>query len=228
MPAVEPTPPPPATGMASVPTSFPPNLFLSPLAGYTNLPCGWPCGTRRVRWATTDLVNARALVERNPRALQLIRTSPADRPLAVQLFGSVPDEIARGRGPDRSARPRLDRCQHGLSRAQGHQDRRRLGNDDGAQQDGKKKPGPQHGRGGENPRHGKIAAWLDSENLTAPELARALEDAGVPRSSSTTHARPGLPAPSALRASAPWLRPCRVFRWSVMATSLTPRLQKKC
>src|SRR5512135_3387866 len=70
------------------------NLFLSPLAGYTNLPM-----RRTIRelggldWATTDLVNARSLLERNRRALQLIQTRPADRPLAVQLFGSVPAEM---------------------------------------------------------------------------------------------------------------------------------------
>jgi nifR3 family TIM-barrel protein len=43
--------------------------------------------------ATTDLVNARSLLEKNPKALKLIETCPADRPLAVQLFGSVPEEM---------------------------------------------------------------------------------------------------------------------------------------
>ena len=70
------------------------NLFLSPLAGYTNLPF-----RRVVRevggvgLCTTDLVNARSLLEKNPKALKLIETSPADSPLAVQLFGSVPEEM---------------------------------------------------------------------------------------------------------------------------------------
>src|SRR5215471_15427839 len=70
------------------------NLFLSPLAGYTNLP--FRLTVREVGGlglATTDLVNARSLLERNPKALKLIETSPADRPLAVQLFGSVPEEM---------------------------------------------------------------------------------------------------------------------------------------
>lgn len=43
--------------------------------------------------ATTDLVNARSLLEKNHKAFKLIETSPADRPLAVQLFGSVPGEM---------------------------------------------------------------------------------------------------------------------------------------
>jgi len=70
------------------------NLFLSPLAGYTNLP--FRLTVREVGGlglATTDLVNARSLLEKNSKALKLIETSPADRPLAVQLFGSVPEEM---------------------------------------------------------------------------------------------------------------------------------------
>src|SRR5213595_119208 len=70
------------------------NLFLSPLAGYTNLP--FRLTVRELRGlglATTDLVNARSLLEKNPKALKLIETSPADQPLAVQLFGSVPEEM---------------------------------------------------------------------------------------------------------------------------------------
>src|SRR5438874_554456 len=69
-------------------------LFLSPLAGYTNLP--FRLTLREIGGldlATTDLVNARSLLEKNPKALKLIETCPADRPLAVQLFGSVPEEM---------------------------------------------------------------------------------------------------------------------------------------
>src|SRR5947199_6985086 len=70
------------------------NLFLSPLAGYTNLP--FRLALREVGGldlATTDLVSARSLLEKNPKAFKLIETSPADRPLAVQLFGSIPEEM---------------------------------------------------------------------------------------------------------------------------------------
>lgn len=70
------------------------NLFLSPLAGYTNLP--FRLALRELGGldlATTDLVNARSLLERNPKALKLIETRPEDRPLAVQLFGGVAEEM---------------------------------------------------------------------------------------------------------------------------------------
>src|SRR3984885_3495412 len=74
---------------------LPTPLLLSPLAGYTNLPF------RRVirevggvGLCTTDLVNARSLLEKNKKALKLIESSPTDTPLAVQLFGAVPEEMA--------------------------------------------------------------------------------------------------------------------------------------
>lgn len=63
--------------------------LLSPLAGYTNLPF-----RRIVRelggvgLATTDLVNARGLLEGSEKTLQLIQTCPEDSPFAVQIFGS--------------------------------------------------------------------------------------------------------------------------------------------
>jgi nifR3 family TIM-barrel protein len=69
-------------------------LFLSPLAGYTNLPMRLTLRELGgLGWATTDLVNARSLIERNPKALQLVSSCAADRPMAIQLFGSVPEEM---------------------------------------------------------------------------------------------------------------------------------------
>src|SRR5437867_12776063 len=70
------------------------NLFLSPLAGYTNLP--FRLTVREIGGldlATTDLVNARSLRENTPEALKLIETSGADQPLAVLLIGAVPEEM---------------------------------------------------------------------------------------------------------------------------------------
>jgi nifR3 family TIM-barrel protein len=70
------------------------NLFLAPMAGYTNLP--FRLIIREIGGAglcTTDLVNARSLLEKNRKALQLIQTRPSDHPLAVQLYGTVPEEM---------------------------------------------------------------------------------------------------------------------------------------
>ncbi|HWI58980.1 MAG TPA: tRNA-dihydrouridine synthase, partial [Bacillota bacterium] len=57
------------------------NLCLSPLAGYTNLP--FRLTVRELGGlglVTTDLVNARSLVEKKAKALKLIETAPADQP----------------------------------------------------------------------------------------------------------------------------------------------------
>lgn len=65
--------------------------LLSPLAGFTNL------SFRRIvrelgglGLATTDLVNARALLAGSYKSLQLIETCSEDTPFAVQIFGSDP------------------------------------------------------------------------------------------------------------------------------------------
>ena len=76
------------------PYELPSNLCLSPLAGYTNLPMRLTLRELGgLAWTTTDLVNARSLLERNPVALKLAATSPEDQPMAIQLFGSVPEEM---------------------------------------------------------------------------------------------------------------------------------------
>ena len=81
------------------------NLFLSPMAGYTNLPfrlCIRQLGGLSL--ATTDLVSARGLLEACKRkragklktreqSLELIQTAPGDRPLGIQLFGAVASEL---------------------------------------------------------------------------------------------------------------------------------------
>ncbi|MEW6297407.1 MAG: tRNA dihydrouridine synthase DusB [Thermodesulfobacteriota bacterium] len=70
------------------------DLLLAPLAGYTTLPfrlCMREIGGFGL--ATTELVHARSLLEANPKALELAETCPEGRPLAVQLFGAVAEEI---------------------------------------------------------------------------------------------------------------------------------------
>jgi nifR3 family TIM-barrel protein len=69
-------------------------FFLAPLAGYTSLAFRLAvrsCGGLGL--ATTDLVNARSLLENRPRAFELAETCPEDRPLAVQIYGHVPAEM---------------------------------------------------------------------------------------------------------------------------------------
>jgi nifR3 family TIM-barrel protein len=64
------------------------------LAGYTNLPFRLAVRAQGgVGLATTDLVNARAMLRGSRKTEELLRTCPADRPLAVQIYGTEPSEM---------------------------------------------------------------------------------------------------------------------------------------
>jgi len=70
------------------------NLFLSPLAGYTNLPFRLTVkGLGGLGLVTTDLVNARSILEGRDKARRMIATDPREQPMAVQLFGGVAEEM---------------------------------------------------------------------------------------------------------------------------------------
>ena len=154
------------------------NLFLSPLAGYTNLP--FRLTLREVGGldlATTDLVNARSLLEKNPKALKLIETCPADRPLAVQLFGSVPGEM-------RDAAQHLESL--GISSVDinmGCPVRKvcRVGGGSAMMTELDKTAELVKGMvdAVKIPITAKMRLGWDDQNITAPDLARALEDVGV-------------------------------------------------
>ncbi len=154
------------------------NLFLSPLAGYTNLP--FRLALREIGGldlATTDLVNARSLLEKNPRAFKLIETCPADRPLAVQLFGAVPEEM-------RDAAVYLESL--GISSVDINMGcpvrkvcRVGAGSAMMTEMDKTAKLVRTMVDGVKIPVTAKMRLGWDDENLTAPDLARVLEDAGI-------------------------------------------------
>lgn len=154
------------------------NLFLSPLAGYTNLP--FRLAVREVGGldlATTDLVNARSLLEKREKAFKLIETCPADRPLAVQLFGSVPEEM-------RDAAVELER--RGISSVDinmGCPVKKvcKVGGGSAMMTEHEKTAALVRGMvdAVKVPVTAKMRLGWDDDNITAPDLARALEDAGV-------------------------------------------------
>jgi tRNA-dihydrouridine synthase B len=154
------------------------SLFLSPLAGYTNLPMRLTLRELGgLGWATTDLVNARSLIERNPAALKLVESCAGDRPLAIQLFGSVPDEM----------RDAAVLCEDMGAQAvdinMGCPVRKvtQVGGGSAMMTELGKTAGLVRGMVGAIgiPVTAKMRLGWDSENITAPYLAKALEDAGV-------------------------------------------------
>jgi nifR3 family TIM-barrel protein len=154
------------------------NLFLSPLAGYTNLP--FRLTVREIGGlglATTDLVNARSLIERRDKALKLIETAPADQPLAVQLFGSVPEEM-------RDAAVYLESV--GVASVDinmGCPVRKvcRVGGGSAMMTELSKTAALVKGmvEAVRIPVTAKMRLGWDDQNLTAPDLARTLEDVGI-------------------------------------------------
>ena len=154
------------------------NLFLSPLAGYTNLP--FRLVVREiggVGLCTTDLVNARSLLEKNKNAFKLIETRPADSPLAVQLFGSGPEEM-------RDAAAKLESLGFAsVDINMGCPVRKVCNVGGGSAMMSELAKTAALVRGMVNavkiPVTAKMRLGWDDENLTAPDLARALEDAGI-------------------------------------------------
>lgn len=154
------------------------NLFLSPLAGYTNLPMRLTVRELGgLGWATTDLVNARSLIERNPIALKLVASAPPDQPLAIQLFGSVPEEM----------RAAAVICQQLGAQAidinMGCPVRKvtKIGGGSAMMNELEKTAALVRGMVAavKIPVTAKMRLGWDDDNLTAPDLARVLEDAGV-------------------------------------------------
>ena len=73
---------------------LPSRYLLAPLAGYTNL--SFRLAVRELGGlglATTDLVNARALLLASRKTMELIQTCPQDRPVAVQIYGANAAEM---------------------------------------------------------------------------------------------------------------------------------------
>ncbi len=154
------------------------NLFLSPLAGYTNLP--FRLTVRELGGlglATTDLVNARSLLEKRDKALKLIESTPADQPLAVQLFGAKPEEM-------RDAAVYLEsRGIAAIDINMGCPVRKvcRVGGGSAMMTELGKTAALVRGmvEAVKIPVTAKMRLGWDEQNLTAPDLARALADVGV-------------------------------------------------
>ena len=91
-------PPPDFVGKPSFLGALPiPSRFgLAPMAGYTSL--AYRLALRKLGGlgqVTTDLVNARALLEGRPRSFELSETCAEDRPMAIQIYGGIIDEMCQ-------------------------------------------------------------------------------------------------------------------------------------
>lgn len=70
------------------------NVILAPMAGVTDLPFRVLCREQGAGCVVTEMVSAKAVLYNNKNTRDLLQIDPAERPAAVQLFGSEPDIMA--------------------------------------------------------------------------------------------------------------------------------------
>ena len=168
------------------PREFSSRFFLAPLAGYTHL--AFRVMLRRLGGlglATTDLVQAQMLISQTRKSLELIETSPEDRPLSVQIFGGVTQAIVD------AAKWLQDNGYEGIDLNMGCPMAKINGSGGGARLmcnvDSAVNIVQSVIQAVELPVTVKMRLGWDSENLTAPVLAKAFEDCGV--AAVTVHGR---------------------------------------
>ncbi|MDI6776148.1 MAG: tRNA dihydrouridine synthase DusB [Syntrophales bacterium] len=70
------------------------NVFLAPMAGITNLPFRTLVREFGCALAFTEMISAAGLVRNTGKSYRYLDSSPDDRPLGMQIFGSDPDVLA--------------------------------------------------------------------------------------------------------------------------------------
>ena len=72
-----------------------PPVVLAPLAGITNVAFRRLCREYGAGLYISEMITSRALVERNPKTLRMIRFAPDETPRSIQLYGVDPAIVAR-------------------------------------------------------------------------------------------------------------------------------------
>ena len=70
-------------------------LALAPMAGITDLPFRLICRRLGCGMTVSEMISAKGLLYNNVKTKEMLAIDDGERPTAIQLFGSVPDELAR-------------------------------------------------------------------------------------------------------------------------------------
>ena len=70
-------------------------VALAPMAGITDMPFRVICKELGCGLVVSEMVSAKGLLYKNVKTFDMLRIAPEERPAAIQLFGSVPQELAR-------------------------------------------------------------------------------------------------------------------------------------
>lgn len=71
------------------------NVFLAPMAGVTDLPYRLICRGMNCGMVYTEMVSAKGLYYHDQKTEELLRIEEAEKPVAIQIFGSDPEIMAR-------------------------------------------------------------------------------------------------------------------------------------
>ena len=84
-------------------------LALAPMAGITDLPFRLICRRLGCGMTVSEMVSAKGLLYKNVKTTEMLRIDDGERPTAIQLFGSVPAELAEAaRMVEASGADRID------------------------------------------------------------------------------------------------------------------------
>ena len=72
------------------------NLILAPMASITNLPMRLLARRCGAGLCFTEMISVNGLVRDGRKTFELMRSTPEDRPLGIQLFGDDPELLVRG------------------------------------------------------------------------------------------------------------------------------------
>lgn len=70
-------------------------VALAPMAGITDMPFRIICSKLGCGLVVSEMVSAKGLLYKNVKTFDMLRVAPEERPAAIQLFGSNPQELAR-------------------------------------------------------------------------------------------------------------------------------------
>ena len=74
--------------LGKISIDFPSRVFLAPISGFTDLPFRMQCLKYGAGLVVVPLVNAKAITGKTKAALNVLKTTGKEHPLAVQLFGT--------------------------------------------------------------------------------------------------------------------------------------------
>lgn len=152
-------------------------LALAPMAGITDLPFRLICRKHGCGLTVSEMVSAKGLLYKNVKTAAMLQIDPGERPTAVQLFGSVPDELAE------AARIAAEAGADAVDFNMGCPVPKIVNNGEGSAL--MKQPRLAHAilvamvKAVEIPVTVKIRAGWDEDNRNAPEIAKLAEAAGV-------------------------------------------------